>query len=111
MHWGGVWWCGGTHPQLSVCCAALPRLLRGAEPLLKVRLTPLADGCVVGITLAHAVADGLRVPLLLDALAEHYRRAAAGDEGAGGATALRAAVEATDRSYLTSANLADKLIE
>eukprot|EP00887_Chlorella_sp_A99_P004431 scaffold30.g4431.t1 len=70
------------------------RMLRGKEPLLKVRLTRLANGDVLAFTLSHVLADGMRLPALLAHLAARYRQAAAeaGGGGGGGPPPFAAAV-------------------
>ena len=45
---------------------------------MKVRLTLLADGCTLGITLAHVLFDGTRWPQFAEHLAQHYVAAAGG---------------------------------
>jgi len=41
-------------------------VLRGKEPLMKVRLARLADGDVLGVTLSHCVTGKAGLPLLTD---------------------------------------------
>lgn len=53
-------------------------MLAGRAPLLRVRLTRLADGDVVAVTIAHAVADGPRLSAIGRHLGARYREAAEG---------------------------------
>jgi hypothetical protein len=53
-------------------------LLAGREPLAKAKLSRLADGDVLGLTLSHVVTDGAHWPALLRHLAARYREAAGG---------------------------------
>ena len=55
-------------------------LLSGAEPLCKVQLTLLVDGCVLGITLSHTITDAIRWPNLVRHLAARYRSIVSGYE-------------------------------
>jgi len=55
-------------------------LLSGAEPLCKVQLTLLVDGCVLGITLSHTITDAIRWPNLVRHLAARYRSFSSGHE-------------------------------
>jgi hypothetical protein len=54
------------------------RVMAGKEPLMKVQLTRLTDGDVLGITLSHIICDGVRWPALAAHLAARYREAATG---------------------------------
>lgn len=49
------------------------RVMWGREPLMKVRLTRLADGDILGITLSHCLTDGMRWPGFLKHFAARYR--------------------------------------
>ncbi|KAI3430263.1 hypothetical protein D9Q98_004859 [Chlorella vulgaris] len=53
-------------------------LLRGKEPLMKVRLTRVADGAILSVTLCHVITDGVRWPALMAHLAARYRQSATG---------------------------------
>jgi hypothetical protein len=55
-------------------------LLSGAEPLCKVQLTLLVDGCVLGITLSHTITDGMHWPALMRHIAARYRQVSGGKE-------------------------------
>ncbi|GAB4813746.1 hypothetical protein N2152v2_000792 [Parachlorella kessleri] len=79
------------------------RVLRGKEPLMKVRVARLADGDVLGITLSHY---GMRWPRFLAHFAARYRQAATGIE-----PAPELLLRSVDRSGLSSAGLATELHE
>ncbi len=65
---------------------SVERMHAGTEPLLKVKRTALADGCVLSCTVSHLVADAGRAVHLAQRLGELYRAetAAAGGAAAGG---------------------------
>jgi len=71
-------------------------MLAGREPLLKLRLTRLADGAVIGVSLAHVVADGTRFPDLAAHLAARYRQIARGE-----APDPASLIEASDRGLMS----------
>lgn len=73
--------CLASNPQCvshtgSAC--QICRLLKGSAPLMTVKLTRLEDGDILGITLCHAILDGMRWPGLAAHLAARYRQAAGG---------------------------------
>jgi hypothetical protein len=53
-------------------------LLLGHEPLCKIQLTQLTDGCILGITLSHTITDGMHWPALMTHIAARYRQVATG---------------------------------
>ena len=53
-------------------------LLLGKEPLCKVQLTQLSDGCILGITLSHTITDGMHWPALMTHIAARYRQVTTG---------------------------------
>jgi len=53
-------------------------LLLGQEPLCKIQLTQLIDGCILGITLSHTLTDGMHWPALMTHIAARYRQVAIG---------------------------------
>lgn len=53
-------------------------ILTGKEPLCKVQLTQLEDGCILGITLSHTLTDGMHWPALMTHIAARYRQVATG---------------------------------
>ena len=57
-------------------------MLSGNAPLLRVRLTRLADGDILALTLAHAVADGPCMTALASHLGARYRQVVSGEEPA-----------------------------
>ncbi|EFN51956.1 hypothetical protein CHLNCDRAFT_139630 [Chlorella variabilis] len=74
-------------PRITLAAPAIPfyippmdgrRVMAGKEPLMKVQLSQLADGDVLGITLSHLVCDGVRWPLLAAHLAARYRERVGG---------------------------------
>lgn len=64
--------------QRSVSAYQLCRLLKGSAPLVTVKLTRVDDGDILGITLCHAILDGMRWPGLAAHLAARYRQVAGG---------------------------------
>lgn len=54
------------------------KLLFGNEPLCKVQLTQVADGCVLAITLSHIITDGMHWPLFMMHVAARYRQMVTG---------------------------------
>jgi hypothetical protein len=62
-------------PTLDVSPSAL---LSGKEPLCKVQLTRMADGCVLGISLSHVITDGMHWPALMGHIAARYRQVITG---------------------------------
>jgi hypothetical protein len=71
---------------------SVERMHAGAEPLLKVKRTALADGCVLSCTVSHLVADAGRAVRLAQRLGELYRAETAhpGGAAAAGGEPLRA---------------------
>ncbi len=53
-------------------------LLLGQEPLCKIQLTQLTDGCILGITLSHTITDGMHWPALMTHIAARYRQVTTG---------------------------------
>ena len=110
-----------TPTLCSTCPASVAADCRG-EPLLRVRLTRLADGgCILALTLAHIVADGIHWPALLQHIAARYRQAAAGSvvvggsssSGTGTGTALEAQLlldASVDRRQLSVEGMATELL-
>jgi hypothetical protein len=74
----GVTVSGPAVPPYLPAIDTSKKLLAGQEPLMKVRLTRLADGDVLGITLSHVVTDGMHWPALHAHVAARYRQAASG---------------------------------
>ncbi|PRW20453.1 concanavalin A-like lectin glucanase [Chlorella sorokiniana] len=87
------------------------RLLNGEEPLMKVRLTKLADGDILAITLSHIITDGMRWPALAAHLAARYRQAVA-QRQLGIALPDNAAelVQPCSRRLLSAAHMAGELL-
>ncbi|PRW20583.1 putative acetyltransferase isoform X2 isoform A [Chlorella sorokiniana] len=56
------------------------KLLSGQEPLMRVRLTQLDDGSVLGFTFCHSLFDGTRWPAFASHLAARYVAAAGGQQ-------------------------------
>ncbi|PSC71001.1 Histone acetyltransferase GCN5 [Micractinium conductrix] len=80
-------------------------LLNGKEPLLKVRLTKLSDGDVLGVTYCHALFDRTRWPAFMAHLAERYRQAATG-----GAADPAVLLHPADRTLLSAEHMAKQLL-
>lgn len=53
-------------------------LLLGQEPLCKIQLTQLTDGCILGVTLSHTITDGMHWPALMTHIAARYRQVTTG---------------------------------
>ncbi len=53
-------------------------LLLGQEPLCKIQLTQLEDGCILGIILSHIITDGMHWPALMTHIAARYRQVTTG---------------------------------
>ncbi|KAL4433619.1 hypothetical protein ABPG75_000060 [Micractinium tetrahymenae] len=79
-------------------------MMQGKEPLLKVRLTQLRDGCILGITINHAMKDGVRWSNLMNHLAARYRQ-----HGGGAAVVATDLICPVDRSVLSAAHVAEQL--
>ena len=54
-------------------------MLTGKEPLCKLQLTQLEDGCILGLTLSHTLTDGMHWPKLMKHITARYRQVATGN--------------------------------
>ncbi len=57
-------------------------LFLGKEPLCKVQVTLVQDGCILGIALSHLLTDGMHWPKLMRHIAARYRQVTTGQEAA-----------------------------
>lgn len=79
-------------------------MLQGKEPLFMVRLIQLRDGCILGITINHAITDGARWPQLMNHLAARYRQYATGT-----APQISDLIQPNDRTELSASHVAEQL--
>lgn len=103
----------GLAGQCLPCLAALPhahhRLPAPHPPCTQVRLTRLADGDILAVTLSHTITDGMRWPALLAHLASRYRQAARELNGLAVEVAADGLLVPSDRTAFSSAKLLETL--
>ena len=72
---------------------------------MRVRVTLVADGTILAVTLCHIITDGVRWPALMAHLAARYREAAHGVMPKAGQL-----LAPTDRRLLSSEHMAKQLL-